>query len=403
MVAAYPVSGKLSQCRRFALKATIRSSPLRVAVIGGGIIGCLSAWRLKLMGAEPVVLERGALGSESSWAGAGILSPIHPWLYPEAFSNLVIASLDLYPDFVRELEAEAEISVELHRSGMMIPLFDMDKVSHKPAALAWSERFGWQLEQLSGDQARSREPSLSHDVNGAMYWPEVGQVRNPRMLQAARLALQKLEVEVREHVEVTGLLEEGGKVAGVRLAQGEEFFSDAVLLAAGSWSGGLSAAMGYPLPVRPVKGQIVLLKCAPGTVRHIVKHDDAYFVPRLDGRVLVGASLEDAGFQRGNTVTEVCKLLDAVRRIMPTLGSAEIERQWMGFRPGSPDGLPYIGPVADKPGLWVATGHYRNGVVLAPVTADLISRWILGESPSLPMAYFDPCRNIRNQPKIGYP
>ena len=171
----------------------------------------------------------------------------------------------------------------------------------------------------------------------------------------------------------------------------------------GDSMGGLSEAMGFSLPVRPVKGQIVLLHCDPGAVRHIVKHDDAYFVPRLDGRVLVGASLEDAGFRRGNTVGEVGRLLDAVRRIMPALHDTEIERQWMGFRPGSPDGLPYIGPVAGKRNLWVATGHYRNGVVLAPVTADLISRWIMGQAPELAMDAFSPDRAFADLSGVGYP
>jgi glycine oxidase len=380
-----------------------RDGTPRIAIVGGGIIGCLTAWRLKRLGAEPLVLDRGRIGAESSWAGAGILSPIHPWLYPDAFSDLVNASLELYPEFVRELEQASGMSVEWVKSGLMIPLFASDRMDHRPSATAWSDRFGWKLEQMSAAATRMQEPAVSADVTGAMLWPEVGQVRNPRMLQAAGLAMQALGVPVREHVEVAGLIEGDDGVAGVRLADGEEIHADAVLLAAGSWSGGLSEAMGLSLPVRPVKGQIVLLHCDPGAVRHIVKHDDAYFVPRRDGRVLVGASLEDAGFRRGNTVAEVGRLLDAVRRIMPALIEAEIERQWMGFRPGSPDGLPYLGPVAGRRNLWVSTGHYRNGVVLAPVSADLIARWIMGQTPALAMDAFSPERIPVSQPQIGYP
>jgi glycine oxidase len=381
----------------------VHASGLRVVIVGGGIIGCLTAWRLRLLDAEPLVLERGQIGAESSWAGAGILSPIQPWLYPDAFSDLVNASLALYPEFVHELEDIAAMSVEWCRSGLMVPVFASDRVDHRPAALAWSERFGWRLEQLSAGDTRRHEPAISPEVAGSLLWPEVGQVRNPRLLQAGLRAMQALGVQVREHVEVAGLIERQGEVTGVRLASGEEVAADAVLLAAGSWSGGLSEAMGLSLPVRPVKGQIVLLHCEPGTVRHIVKHDDAYFVPRLDGRVLVGASLEDAGFRRGNTVAEVGRLLDAVRTMMPALGEAEIEQQWMGFRPGSPDGLPYLGPVAGHRNLWVSTGHYRNGVVLAPISAELIARWIMGQAPSLPMDAFSPERAVLNQPQIGYP
>ena len=375
----------------------------RVIIVGGGIIGCLTAWRLKMLGAEPLVLDRGRIGAEASWAGAGILSPIHPWLYPDAFSELVNTSLALYPEYVSELEDISGMSVEWSRSGLMIPMFATDRTDHRQAALAWSGRFGWPVEPLSASDTRLSEPAVSPEVCGSLLWPEVGQVRNPRLLQAARLALQALGVELREHTEVAGLLEGKDGVAGVRLADGEHIAADHVLLAAGSWSGGLGEAMGLALPVRPVKGQIVLLHCASGTVRHIVKHDDAYFVPRLDGRVLVGASLEDAGFRRGNTVAEVGRLLDAVRQMMPSLAGAEIERQWMGFRPGSPDGLPYLGPVAGRRNLWVSTGHYRNGVVLAPVSAELISRWILGQEPGRAMSAFRPERALHRHPHLGYP
>lgn len=385
------------------LAGSAHSGGPRVAIVGGGIIGCLTAWRLRLLGARPVVLERGSLGDEASWAGAGILSPIHPWLYPDAFSALVNASLALYPGYVQALEQAAGMPVEWRRNGLMIPCFPDDRFDHGPQASDWSSRFGWPLERLSADEARAREPALSPEISGALLWPEVGQVRNPRLLQATQLAMRAAGVELREHVEVEGLVEHHGAVTGVRLKGGDAVGADAVLLAAGSWSGGLSGAMGLSLPVRPVKGQIVLLHCEPDAVRHIVKHDDAYFVPRLDGRVLVGASLEDAGFRRGNTVAEVGRLLDAVRRIMPALHEAEIERQWMGFRPGSPDGLPYIGPVAGRPGLWVATGHYRNGVVLAPATAELVSRWIMGQSPELAMDAFSPDRAAESLSGLGYP
>ena len=403
MVAAGPASGKQSLWGRAGLADSAHSGGPRVAIVGGGIIGCLTAWRLRLLGARPLLLERGRLGDESSWAGAGILSPIHPWLYPDAFTELVNASLALYPGYVRELEQAAGMPVEWRRNGLMVPQFADDRIDHGPQAAAWSARFAWPLQQLSGETARKLEPALSRQAMGALLWPEVGQVRNPRLLQAARLAMHAAGVGLREQVEVVGLVERGGAVAGVELADGGTVEADAVLLAAGSWSGGLSEAMGFSLPVRPVKGQIVLLHGDAGAVRHIVKHDEAYFVPRLDGRVLVGASLEDAGFRRGNTVAEVGRLLDAVRRILPALADAEIERQWMGFRPGSPDGLPYIGPVAGRPGLWVATGHYRNGVVLAPVTADVVSRWIMGQSPSLAMDAFSPDRAFAGRPGIGYP
>jgi len=379
------------------------STPLRVAIIGGGIIGSLTAWRLKQLGMQPVIIERGRLGRESSWAGAGILCPIQPWLYPDGFTHLVDASLAMYPALQEELTARSGISPEWLKSGLMVPFFPDDESDHRQPALDWSARFGWQVQELDATQARQHEPTLAHDTSGALLWPEVAQVRNPRLLQGVLGIIQQEGIEVIEQAEVTGLIDAAGKVAGVMLADGRSVHADAVLLAAGSWSGGLAESMGIVLPVQPVKGQIVLLNSEPGRVRHIVKHDRAYFVPRDDGRILVGASMEMVGFKSGNTVAEVQAMLNALTRMLPGLNDAVIERQWMGFRPGSADGLPFIGPVPERPGLWVASGHYRNGVALAPITAHIISRWMAGEPPETDMSCFLPGRAVLDSKDVGFP
>ncbi len=380
------------------------SANMRVAVIGGGIIGCLTALYLHRLGARPLVLERGRTGQESSWAGAGILCPIHPWLYPDSFTHLIEASLALYPELDAYLRDSTGMDIEWRKSGLLIPFFADDHIDHREAALAWSRRFGWQVEELDARQTREREPAIGGDATGSLLWPEVGQVRNPRLLAAVRRALEISGVEVREGAEVTGLNEHAdGRVASVQLADGERISADAVLLAAGSWSGELAEHIGLRLPVEPVKGQIVLLRDRPGLLRHIIKHDDAYMVPRIDGHVLVGASMERVGFRRGTTEDVIGALLGATRRIAPGLAQARVVEQWMGFRPGTPDGLPYLGPVEGRPGLWVASGHYRNGVALAPGTADIISRWMLGEVPGLDMSDFRVDRPRRDVGPIGLP
>jgi len=377
---------------------------MRIAIIGGGIIGSLTALHLKERGAEPVIIERGRLGGEASWAGAGILCPIQPWLYPDAFTHLVDASLALYPDLQEQLLAESGISIEWRRCGMLVPFFDEDDDSQRAAALDWSGRFDWQVEALDPEAAWKDEPTLSRNgLSSALLWPQVAQLRNPRLLQAVHARLEQLGIETREECEVAGLLEQGDRVSGVRLTDGESIEADAVLLASGSWSGAMAEAFGMALPVQPVKGQIVLLKDEPGRMQRIIKHHRAYFVPRADGRILVGASMENAGFARGNTVREVERLLQALLRIVPGLESAEVERQWMGFRPGSPDGLPFIGPVASRPGLWVASGHYRNGVALAPITAEVVSGWMLGMPPAIDMAPFAVERDVHSSTQLGYP
>jgi len=376
----------------------------RVAVIGGGVIGCLTALYLHRLGASPIILEKGQTGRESSWAGAGILCPIHPWLYPDSFTHLVDTSLAMYPEMNRMLLDTTGISMQWHKSGLMIPLFEDDRIHHREDALAWSRKFGWNVEELDADQTREHESTMSEHVTGSLLWPEVGQVRNPRLLAAVKKALLLCNVPIREHAEVVGLSENAqGEINAVRIASGETIETDAVLLAAGSWSGELAQQIGLELPVEPVKGQIVLLKDKPGVVNHIIKHDDVYMVPRSDGHILVGASMERVGFQRGTTDNVIDNLLEATYRITPGLKQSKIVEQWMGFRPGSPDGMPYLGPVEGRSGLWVASGHYRNGVALAPGTADIMSRWIMGEEPQMDLSDFRVDRPKVNQAKVGFP
>ena len=378
---------------------------MHVAVIGGGIIGCLTACNLKQLDSslDVTVIERGSTGEESSWAGAGILCPIHPWLYPDVFSHLINESLKLYPDFQADIETKTGICIEWKKSGLLIPFFDDDKSDHWQAALDWSDQFGWKVEQLDSAQTLEHEPTLSPRIHKSLLWPEVGQLRNPRLLKAVRALMGSLSVEIIEHAEVTSLLTEGGRVSGVKCADGRQVSSDQVLLAGGSWSGELAHQMGFELPVEPVKGQIVLLKGEPGLMHSIVKHDDAYFVPRDDGRILIGASMEHVGFERGNTVDVVNRLMAAMHRIAPGLEHCEVEKQWMGFRPGSPDGMPFLGPVNSIPGLWVASGHYRNGVALAPITAKIMSQWMVDGEPGMDMSAFAVERDVVSSKGVGYP
>ena len=381
-----------------------QGSGKRVAVVGGGVIGCLTALYLHRLGANPIILEKGSAGRESSWAGAGILCPIHPWLYPDSFTHLVDTSLAIFPEMNAMLEDLSGLKTQWRKSGLMIPLFEGDRIHHREDALNWSKRFSWRVEELDAKQTCEHEPFMSDQVSGSLLWPEVGQVRNPRLLAAVKQALANSNISIREQAEVIGVGKNGqGDIASVTLADGESIEVDAVLLAAGSWSGELARQIGLELPVEPVKGQIVLLKDKPGRVKSIIKHDDVYLVPRVDGHILVGASMERVGFQPGTTESAVNNLLEATYRITPGLKGAEIIEQWMGFRPGSPDGMPYLGPVDDHPGLFVATGHYRNGVALAPGTAEIMSRWIMGEAPSMDLSDFRVNRPVVNLEKVGFP
>ncbi|MBF0281815.1 MAG: glycine oxidase ThiO [Zetaproteobacteria bacterium] len=377
---------------------------MRVVIVGGGIIGCLTACYLKQRGASPVVVEKERMGQESSWAGAGILCPIQPWLYPDEFSHLINASLALYPALRDQLEAATGISIEWQQSGLIAPFFDFDRSDDYHAALNWSARLGWKVESLTPEAAVAQEPMLSRDhLTRALHWPDVAQLRNPRLLKAVRAWMEQLAIPIHEGRDVIHIEEKNNQSISVQTRDGQSLEAEHVLMACGSWSGDLAARIGFQLPVQPVKGQIVLLKDHPGLMKHIVKHESIYFVPRRDGRILAGASLENVGFQTGNTVRVVSKILSDIQRVASGLLDVEIEQQWMGFRPGSPDGMPYLGIVPGFERLWVASGHYRNGVALAPITATAMSQRILTGDADIDLAPFSLQRSMENVQKIGYP
>jgi len=371
-------------------------------VIGGGLIGCLCAYELARRGQQVAVVERGDVERESSWAGAGILSPIQPWRYPDALSALVNLSLARYDTLVPELLGETGIDPQRRRCGMVIPVFAEDEWPDLDPAPGWSERFGWDYQRLDAAQARAVEPALAADCLGADYWPEVGQVRNPRLAAAARAACNAAGVQFHTHTEVIAFRSDGDRLAAAIIPDGE-LTAGQFLLAAGAWSGGLGHALNLELPVAPVKGQILLLRTTPDTVRRIVKHPAAYFVPRVDGRVLVGATMERADFDKTPTLWALRSLANAAAFLLPPLDGAEVERQWAGLRPGTPDGLPYLGQAPGRENLFVATGHYRNGVVLAPATGEIMAQLMTSEEPGVDLAPFAVGRPVLEDHPLGLP
>ncbi len=373
-----------------------------VLVVGGGIIGTLTALALAGRGARVAVAERGRPGREASWAGAGILSPIYPWRYPEALSRLVNRSLALYPDLAARLEAVSGVDPQLRRTGLIVPVFAASEWADLAPALPWSERFGWRAERLNAHEARRVEPALADGVAGAVFWPDVAQVRNPRLARGAEAAARDAGVTYHTGADVTGFIRKGGRVTAVRTATGT-LKAGRFLLAAGSWSGGLAREAGLDLPVAPVKGQILLLKAEPGRLARIVKHDRAYLVPRADGRILVGATMEMAGFDRRTTLEALHFLSGALLSMAPGLAGAEVERHWMGFRPGTPDGLPYLGKAPGLDNVFVAAGHYRNGVILAPATAEAMACLLMEETPPVSLDAFAVDRPKVADAEVGFP
>jgi glycine oxidase len=358
-------------------------------VVGGGVIGLLGALELARAGEPVVVLERAEAGRESSWAGGGIVSPLYPWRYDSAVGALARWSQHYYPQLAGRLLAATGVDSEVHATG----LYWLD-LQDESQALDWARRESYGLCSVALEAVREAVPPLGGGFSSAIYLPGVANVRNPRLLKALRAALKAMSnVTLLEHSEVQGFLREGERVAGVRLESGE-IRAARVVLSAGAWSGQLLETLGLRLPVEPVKGQMILYRCAEDFLPAMVLAKGRYAIPRKDGHVLVGSTLEHAGFDKTPSGDALVSLKASAEELLPALAEAEVIGHWAGLRPGSPDGVPYIGEVPQCPGLWLNCGHYRNGLVLAPASCELLKNLMLGETPIVDPAPYSPAGRL---------
>lgn len=359
-------------------------------VIGAGAIGMLSALQLAWAGEAVVLLDTGQAGAESSWAGGGIVSPLYPWRYSSAVSALAHWSQDYYPGFGRRLLDETGIDPEVHVTGLY--WLDLDDEAE---ALAWARREGRPLFPVDAADVYRNVPVLGGGFARAIHMPGVANVRNPRLIKALRAALAAMpNVELREHCPVAGFVQDGGRIRGVTTADGE-IRADRVVLAAGAWSGELLKTLGLVLPVEPVKGQMILYKCAEDFLPSMVLAKGRYAIPRRDGHILVGSTLEYAGFDKTPTDNALESLKASAEELLPALKDAEVVGHWAGLRPGSPEGIPFIGEVPSHPGLWLNCGHFRNGLVLAPASCQLLADLMLGREPIIEPAPYAPAGRLQ--------
>ena len=362
----------------------------RVIIVGAGVIGLLSALRLANSGKQIVVLESGEqLGRESSWAGGGIVSPLYPWRYSAAVTALAHWSQDFYPRLGDQLLAQTQIDPEVYGTGLY--WLDLDDEAE---ALAWAKRESRPLFPVNMADVQRAVPTLASDFSRAVHMPGVANVRNPRLVKALRAALLQMpSVTVHEQCAVSGFIREGERVVGVHTAHGE-MYAGQVVLTAGAWSGELMRTLGVELPVVPVKGQMILYQCAPNFLPAMVLAKGRYAIPRRDGHILIGSTLEHAGFDKTPTAEALNSLQASAVELLPALAGAQVVGHWAGLRPGSPEGIPFIGPVPGHDGLWLNCGHYRNGLVLAPASCQLLADLMLGREPIVDPAPYAPAGRL---------
>lgn len=362
----------------------------QVVIVGGGVIGLLTAYNLASEGQAVTLLERGGLGQESSWAGGGIVSPLYPWRYSQAVTALAHWSQDFYPQLAQRLFAATGVDPEVHTTGLY--WLDLDDEAD---ALAWAAREGRPLSKVDVSAAHDAVPVLGGGYAQAIYMADVANVRNPRLVKSLKAALLALpNVTIYEQCDVSGFVLGDGRVVGVNTATGQ-VLGDQVVLAAGAWSGQLLGTLGLGLPVEPVKGQMILYKCASDFLSSMVLAKGRYAIPRRDGHILIGSTLEHEGFDKTPTDIALESLKASAVELIPALADAEMVGHWAGLRPGSPEGIPFIGEVPGFKGLWLNCGHYRNGLVLAPASCQLFTDLLLARAPIIDPAPYAPAGRLK--------
>lgn len=369
------------------------NSSMDVIIVGGGIIGLLTARELALAGARVGLLERQAVGQESSWAGGGILSPLYPWRAPEPITALWDWSRAVYPDLAAALLERTGIDPEWVRSGLLV--HDCEDIEE---AVNWSRSRAVSHARLTEQECASLEPGLSIAPNNPIYLPDIAQIRNPRLLKALQADLTRRGVQLSEDQQVVDIVVDEGRVRHI-LTQKGKLSAACYVVAAGAWSGLIGRLAALDLQVEPVKGQMLVFKAPLGLLRHIVLRSGHYLIPRRDGRILAGSTVEYSGFDKSTSEAVHDALVSFARSALPGLRECPIEKHWAGLRPGTPEGIPYIGVHPQITNLFFNCGHFRNGFVMAPASAHLLSDLILNRPPIIfPEPYrLDLARVLRTQ------
>jgi glycine oxidase len=357
-----------------------------VVVVGGGVVGCAVALRLVQAGAGCTVVERSVPGAEASSAAAGILAPQAESERPGPFLALCLRSRSLYPGFVHELETLSGMQVGFRPTGVLQLAFTEASLERLRARVKVQRDASLSAELLEPDAALGLEPAVNPAVLGAALFAEDGSVDNRLLMRALSMAAARAGVRfVTGHVRA--LLDRGGRAVGVDV-DGERLAADAVVVAAGAWTGLVPGSGLSPRQVRPARGQMVMLRSRVPLLERVLFGDEGYLVPRADGHLLAGSTVEFQGFAKEVTAAGLQHILTLALKLVPGLAETPVVETWAGLRPFTEDHLPVLGP-GPLSGLFLASGHFRNGILLAPVTAELLAQVVLGQPPSLPLEPFE--------------
>lgn len=352
-----------------------------IAILGGGVIGLTTAYYLAKSGASVAVVERGAFGQEASWAGAGIIPPSVPACARTPFDRLRALSVGMLPELAAELRDATGIDNGYRRCGGL----EFVRGSHEADSEEWHGE-GVRCQLVEPSDLPKVAPDLATTQGPAWYLPDLAQLRNPRHLRALLEACRE-KVRLLPHQEVLGLGTRGGRVESINTAAGP-IAAGQVVVAAGAWSADVLRPLGVVVPVSPVRGQIALLWAPDLALSQVVMWGSCYLVPRGDGNLLVGSTEEHVGFDKSTTEEAIAGLRALAVRLAPGLASTRLQQAWAGLRPGSPDGLPYLGPVPQWDNLWIAAGHYRAGIQLSAGTARVLCDVLQGRQPPLDLTPF---------------
>lgn len=360
-----------------------------VVVAGGGLIGASIAFELAQAGLQVGVFDAHEPGREASWASAGMISPAPEGLDTIPLVPLNKASAAMYPNFVKAVEELSGQDVEYRPDGAMELFWQGDVREEVSTLMAVYHGVGLRAEALSGERARELEPGLLEEVQGGVLRPDESSLENRVLTRATLEAARRRGVDIFSGNGAMGIWKKGGHCNGLLLTNGR-VEAKWTIIAAGCFSAKIEGVAAYA-PVFPTKGQMVALRCEAVKIEHVLWSENVYLVPRNDGRIVAGSTAERVGFDHDVTAGGMKKILDGAIELIPALAKSRIQETWAGLRPDSPDHLPILGPT-DLEGLLIATGHFRSGILLAPLTAQLMREWITSQKVSVEWERFSPMR-----------